>query len=100
MSSLYGSIEALWSKMVMKKPSKSIYEERINCFKKLIEFQERLKTMESGAPKIPQGTEQAKETQSPTQTQQTQSDPQKEYMEHMNQYKKEYELCEIIMKPK
>jgi hypothetical protein len=78
MSSLYGSIETLWSKMIIGKPPKAIYEERIDCFKKLIELQERFKIMDK--------------TQHLS--------PEKDYLDYLNKYKKEYELCELIMKPK
>jgi hypothetical protein len=87
MSSIAEHIMALWS----KSPSPQFtcrYEERIKCFQKLAEIQKNLKSAD-------------KEYLTVSSTEGTAHENALKRMElYTSQYKKEYELCEIIMKYK
>ena len=88
MSSIYESIKSLWSKPEPAQPKTSIYEERIKCFQKLAEIQKNLQAADNEYinVSIAEGT--------------AHENALKRMELFTAQYKKEYEMCEIIMKYK
>jgi hypothetical protein len=84
MSSIYESIKSLWSKPT--EPKLCIYTERIKCFKTLAEIQKNLQAADNEyiTVSIMEGT--------------THENALKRMELYTSQYKKEYELCEKIMK--
>lgn len=68
-------------------PKMCIYEERIACFKKLSELQEKMKTTDKEYAT-------SMSSANTNQYENLKTDLEK----YNNQYKKEYELCEKIMK--
>jgi hypothetical protein len=86
MSSIYESIKSLWSKPIPVQPKTSIYDERIKCFQKLAEIQKNLQSADNEYINVSiiEGT--------------THENALKRMELFTAQYKKEYEMCEIIMK--
>ncbi len=91
MSSIYESLKSIWSSTVKSKPAPpqpSVYDERIKCFQTLIELQKNLKSADEEylTVSLTEGT--------------AHKNALKRMELYTSQYKKEYELCEIIMKYK
>lgn len=84
MSSIYESIKSIWSKPTM--PRTCIYEERIKCFQKLAEIQKNLKAADEEYLTV--SFAEGKEHKNAWNRMEI----------HTNEYRKEYELCEKIMK--
>jgi hypothetical protein len=88
MSSIYESIKSIWSKPTPTAPQTSIYDERIKCFQKLAELQKNLKATDNEYVTV--STIEGK----------THENGLKLMECFTSEYKKEYELCEKIMKYK
>jgi hypothetical protein len=86
MSSIYESIKSLWSKPEPVQPKTSIYDERIKCFQTLMQLQKDLQSADNEYinVSIAEGT--------------AHENALKRMELYTSQYKKEYELCEKIMK--
>jgi hypothetical protein len=89
MSSIYESIKSIWfsaAKSTSTAPTLSIYDERIKCFQKLAELQKNLQSADNEYlnVSIAEGT--------------AHENALKRMETFTSQYKKEYELCEKIMK--
>lgn len=87
MTSISERIMSLWSKPTAPSPM-NIYDERIKCFKKLIEIQENLKSSDNEYLTVSSIEGKAHEN------------AWKRMECFTAEYKKEYELCEKIMKYK
>ena len=87
MSSIYESIKSLWSSPAKPvEPKLCIYSERIKCFQTLAEIQKNLQSSDNEYlnVSIAEGT--------------AHENALKRMELYTSQYKKEYELCEKIMK--
>ncbi len=87
MSSIYETIKIIWSSTAKPvEPKLCIYNERIKCFKTLAEIQKNLKASDEEylTVSIAEGT--------------AHENALKRMELYTSQYKKEYELCEKIMK--
>lgn len=87
MSSIYESIKSLWSKPTPQHKT-SIYDERIKCFQTLIQIQKDLQSADEEYINVTI----------------IEGKAHKNALNHMElytaQYKKEYEMCEMIIKMK
>jgi hypothetical protein len=84
-SSICQTIASLWSKRSNQPPQLNIYEERIKCFQKLAEIQKNLKAADE-------------EYLTVSSKEGFHENAWKRMEAHTTEYKKEYELCEKIMK--
>ena len=86
MPSLTERIMFLWSKPTALVPRTCIYTERIKCFEKLAEIQKNLKSADEEYANV--STIEGEEHKNAWNRMET----------HTKEYRKEYELCEKIMK--
>ena len=84
MQSLYDSLKPWWNKEF----TKSIYDERIECFKKLTEIQQNLKNIDEDYLTV--STNEGK----------THENALVRLEHYTKEYKREYALCETIIKMK
>jgi hypothetical protein len=84
MSIINDYIKKVISRLYSDEPKVSIYDERMTCFKKLMELQQNLKT--------------ANEEYDKASTDDSKATTLKRIQSYAQEYKKEYEVCETIMK--
>ncbi len=86
MSYIYESIKSIWSKPTSTHPKTSIYDERIKCFQTLAEIQKNLQLADNEYLTVSMIEGKSHEN------------AWKRMELHTAEYRKEYELCEKIMK--
>jgi hypothetical protein len=86
MSAVLEYVKSCWAQKETPKPISSIYDERIKCFQKLIEIQKNLKSTDNEYINV--SIIEGKTHENAWNRMET----------YNKEYRKEYELCEKIMK--